>query len=298
VSHWGTTYFLGGFMDVKAPLTFEEQYQLLCERGLYVEDKSFCETILSQVNYYRLSAYFLTFKQNDTYKNGTTFDNIYGIYEFDRKMRSLLITFLEETEIYFRTQVAYTFSHKYGALGYLNENNFSKHHNVEKFSNNFSRIIRQNERSPIIVHHEQKYLGQFPLWVLVDFFTFGMLSTFFSDMKFADQKLITRTMPNTSPVLLASWMQTLTELRNRCAHYARLYNFQLAKPPKFPRGANAAPSLRLFDSILALKWAYFDCEKFKGIFVPQLMQLLNEYKDVVILDEVGFPHNWRTLLLQ
>jgi abortive infection bacteriophage resistance protein len=285
-------------MTVKPALTFEEQYQLLCKRGCRVEDRSFCETILSQVNYYRLSAYFLSFKQDDLYKRGTTFSKIYGIYEFDRKIRSLLLTFLEETEIYFRTQIAYTFSHKYGALGYLDDNNFSKHHNAEKFESNFARIIKQNEHSPIIVHHKMKYSGQFPLWVLIEFFTFGMLSTFFSDMKLADQKAMTRAMSNSSPALLASWMQTLTELRNRCAHYARLYNFQLTKPPKFSRGANTAPSRRLFDSILALKWTYFDCEKFKGSFVPQLMQLLSESKNVVMLDEIGFPNNWQTLLLQ
>ena len=57
----------------KPALTFEEQADLLLSRGL-LGDKDELVSILSRVNYYRLSGYLFPFRdKNDRYKPGTTF---------------------------------------------------------------------------------------------------------------------------------------------------------------------------------------------------------------------------------
>jgi len=43
---------------LKPPLTNKQQIERLREKGCNVKDISFCEQILSEINYYRLSAYF------------------------------------------------------------------------------------------------------------------------------------------------------------------------------------------------------------------------------------------------
>ncbi|MBR2124338.1 MAG: Abi family protein [Acetobacter sp.] len=56
-----------------------------------ISDLSSAEETLSKINYYRLSAYFLPFKEtNGAYVSGTTFEKIVRIYEFDREIRSFL----------------------------------------------------------------------------------------------------------------------------------------------------------------------------------------------------------------
>jgi len=66
--------------------------------------------ILSQLNYYRLTAYFLPFrnKQDESYRNGTSFETVYLMYEFDRRLRGLLFKVIEEIEIYVLIMVDYT----------------------------------------------------------------------------------------------------------------------------------------------------------------------------------------------
>jgi abortive infection bacteriophage resistance protein len=75
---------------VKNPTTFKEQIELLKSRGCIITNEQFCLEKLQSINYYRLSAYFLPFKNPDnTYKAGTTFNQVYNIYEFDRGLRSI-----------------------------------------------------------------------------------------------------------------------------------------------------------------------------------------------------------------
>ena len=75
----------------KQPLSFQEQLEQLSRRGLLVYDHKKALTVLSNINYYRLSAYWIPFKKrdflrsiSDNFQENTTFDNIIELYEFDR----------------------------------------------------------------------------------------------------------------------------------------------------------------------------------------------------------------------
>ena len=60
-------------------------------------------SVLKAVSYYRLSAYFLPFKNNDdTYVKGTNFEQVFDIYEFDRKLRRIIFSAIEEIEVFTR----------------------------------------------------------------------------------------------------------------------------------------------------------------------------------------------------
>jgi abortive infection bacteriophage resistance protein len=71
---------------VKQPTTFEQQLSLLKQRGCIVENDDAALKVLSDINYYRLSAYFLPFMKGDEYVEGTSFTKVFAIYEFDRKL--------------------------------------------------------------------------------------------------------------------------------------------------------------------------------------------------------------------
>lgn len=48
----------------KPPLTYKQQIELLKSRGLLFDDEQKAELQLSNVSYFRLSAYMLPFKKN------------------------------------------------------------------------------------------------------------------------------------------------------------------------------------------------------------------------------------------
>lgn len=116
----------------KPALTFEEQIALLKSRGLVIDDEQRVTRHLSNVSYYRMSACMLSFKKLDADENvldefeeGTTWDNVYDLYKFDRKLRLLIFDAIERIEIALRTQVIYQLSHKYGSH-WQNEKNIFK----------------------------------------------------------------------------------------------------------------------------------------------------------------------------
>ena len=52
-------------MEVKKPKTYEEQVSIIENKGFIVANRTECINFLHQANYYRLSAYFLPFRQED-----------------------------------------------------------------------------------------------------------------------------------------------------------------------------------------------------------------------------------------
>ncbi len=115
----------------KPALSFEQQIELLKNRGLNISDEERAKRHLSNVSYYRLSAYMLPYKimqangvVTDDFINGTIWDDIWNLYKFDRKLRLLVFDAIERIEIALRTQIIYQLSHKYGPHWQNNNNLF------------------------------------------------------------------------------------------------------------------------------------------------------------------------------
>lgn len=112
----------------KAPLTFDQQLELLTERGLIISDKERANNFLSRINYYRLSAYYVPFeKSKHQFKNNVYFSDIQNIYEFDKKLRNLIYEAVETIEIALRTSIAYYLVNKHNAFIHEDQNIFFNH---------------------------------------------------------------------------------------------------------------------------------------------------------------------------
>ena len=69
----------------KPPLKYDDQIKLLISRGLIIADPENAKSFLSQVNYYRFSAYCLPFETSrHQFMSHVTFEDIKSLYEFDR----------------------------------------------------------------------------------------------------------------------------------------------------------------------------------------------------------------------
>lgn len=295
-------------MYIKHPYKYEEQLQKLKDRGCIINDDKKCISILESVNYYRFSAYFLPFKQsNGSYINGTSFEKVFNIYEFDRKLHTILFNALEEIEIFIRAKIAYYHAHKYGALGYLDETNFynknsnQKHINKKieyhkKFINNFQREIKSNKKVLFVKHHIDNYNSSFPIWVATEIFTFGMLSTFFANFKLEDQKILAKDIYNITAYKLESWLRCCTDLRNICAHYGRLYYRIFSSIPKQMNNLDKNSERKLWGAILSVKELYPFEDKWNNEILQNFINLINEYKNYIDFVHIGFPKKWKDYL--
>lgn len=168
-------------MELKKPTTFEEQVKLLEDKHIIVSNKQNCIRFLSQTNYYRLSGYYLPFINKETGKcfNNIDFERIQNIYIFDAQLRNLISSAIETIETYIRTQLAYYHAHKYGAEGYMDSKSNNKRHNHVTFQNHIQQCITENSKTLVVKHHMENYKGHFPIWVIIDYFSMGMLSYFY-----------------------------------------------------------------------------------------------------------------------
>ena len=269
-------------IEVKQPTTYDEQVKKIIEHGCIVGDEEFAKLVLQRINYYRFSAYFLSFQKNDgRLRKDTTFNNVYRTYLFDSRLRALLFPIIEEIEIYLRVQF----------------DNYNKRHNHDKFIEKINKRIDDNKNQLFVEHHINNYEGKFPVWVIIELFTTNDLSRFYNDLPPADQKRIAKDSFNTIPRKLITWLHCLTILRNYCAHYSRLYYTLFTATPLAPKDFSYDKMwVQIFDYILVLKFLYPYPERWMQSVLTPLYALIEEYKDSIKMKDIGFPDNWKNVL--
>ena len=284
-------------MEVKQPTTIEEQITILEKRGCIVGNRDFTRKILNEINYYRLTAYFLPFKKsNNEYVSNLPFEKVYNIYEFDRKLRGILFQVIEKIETMLRFQLAYHHAHKYGSLGYLDKSNFNVKHKHDSFNKKIKKMISVNKNQKFVKHHIDNYDSQFPIWVIIELFSMRDISTFYLDLYVRDQMVIANDIFHTTYECLSSWLHCFTLLRNYCAHYSRLYFNIFTAVPKTPDNFAYKLSNRIFDYILMLKFLYNNIGNWTIDLVTPLEALIDTYSAYIDFAHINFPDNWLELL--
>lgn len=286
-------------MKVKQAASYQEQVKILKSKGLIIEDEKECVEFLMHTNYYRLSSYCESFRYNGKgrFVEGTTFNQIKNVYMFDQKLRAILFEMIEDIEFALRTQISYYHGQKYGPEGYLNPNNFNKIHDGKNFSRRIKKVLRENKDSPIVKHHNEKYEGKFPLWVVIEFFSMGMLSRFYKDMLNEDKSYIAR-IYSTTASCMENWIQCVTEVRNRCAHYSRFYDWEFVTAPVFTEKKLPREDYTLFGHLLVLKIMYPDYNEWNKELLTRLENLISRYEQDIRYEHLGFPKYWKEWLIK
>ena len=112
----------------KPAKTYQEQLSILKARGLAIPSDEEALRWLRRVNYYRMSAYFLPFREplpSETFLPQSTFDRVVDLYIFDCHLRNLFMIAMERIEVAFRTSITYELAHEYGPFAHTDPNTFS-----------------------------------------------------------------------------------------------------------------------------------------------------------------------------
>lgn len=277
----------------KPPLTYDEQLNLLISRGLKVDNRPAAINYLTNISYYRLSAYYLPFKQSEHFKPGTRFEDIIKLYTFDRKLRLLILDAIERIEIALRSQIIYHLSHTYGAFGYLDAKNFSHRFSHENWLTHLNQLI-QEATETFIVHYKSKYMlsAHMPLWMVLEVVSFGGLSRLFRGLLGIDQQSISKQygLPDT---VLTSWLHMLVYIRNLCAHHARLWNRTLTFKPKLPEKMEDWKNIsntRVYSVLAMMQYLLRKIDP-QSTWKQRLLVLLQEYSHISLV-VMGFPNDW------
>lgn len=284
----------------KPPLIFADQAKLLISRGM-VGSETDIERHLSSVNYYRLSGYWYhRLDGSDVFKPGTTFRGAWDRYVFDRKLKLLVMDAVERIEIAIRTWVSYHHAHEYGAFAYADPNSFPDFC-PGKYGELLRRIENEVGRSGemFIDHFEKKYGDEHkypPIWVATEVMSFGSVIQLYQASPNAVKKPIASKL-DVSHSVLRSWLWSLNEVRNLCAHHGRLWNRAVGNKPMIPKKSHhpawhdpPVDSSRVYGILCVCSHSLSRISP-GSTWRRRVRQLLEEYPDIP-RKNMGFPEDW------
>ena len=238
---------------------------MLKSRGLTISEEDKAKEILLDVGYYRLGFYLFPFEKtypslrNRTheYIDGASFDDAVRLYYFDFDLRLLLMRYLNRIEIAFRTALVYKLSNEYGnsPIWFVNPSIVSR-----SYANDFEKMVYTSDfkRNPIIHrHHQNNPNDRFaPAWKTIEFMTFGSVMKLYEQLKDAKDKIaIANKFEVRQVVTFESYMHTIRQVRNACAHGLLLYDMKLTRRIKRgPAKTNVLESGNFIGALRVVKY--------------------------------------------
>ncbi len=299
--------------------SLEEQIEIMEYKGLKIPDYDYAKEVLLRENYFFLNGYRYLFFKSEKEKRfipGTTFDELYSLFLFDRTFRNIIFKNLLVIENNLKSIISYQLSKKYGYKegDYLRPKNFTsnpeKIRQVQDLIKKMKRQVRYNAEQHSATSHYLNHYGYIPLWILVKVLSFGIVGELFAILKKEDQEAIAD-IYHVDVDTLTIYLPILSNYRNLCAHEDIVFE---------NRTQRAIPDT-LYHSLLGIEkvdgeYIYGKNDIFALIIIMKHLLKPNEVKDLVlemkhaldnleynvktipidkVLDRMGFPKNWENI---
>lgn len=225
---------------MKEFFTYEQQIEKLKAEGLQISDDEYVKECLKLEGYYNIiNGYSCIFKINKRFINGTTFEDVELLYQFDKIFRSIVYKYIITIECHIKALIAYDFSKHYG----INHEEYLKPYNFNFSETNNEKInkliYKCNDAIQNGINHDsdkyRRYIANsfskhkvVPLWILIIALTFGVVSKFYALMK-SEEKTELAKHYGLNGIQLTNMLKILVSYRNIVAHGERLFCAKLPK---------------------------------------------------------------------
>ncbi len=311
--------------------TYRQQLSILRNRGMVVSKNGLPMRVLENDNYYKIiNGYKDLFIDKsapiEKFKNGTNFDEIKALFDFDRKIRLIFLEPILLIEAKLKSSIAYEFSHVNGHDNYLKKSSFNDLKQTGATESN--RSNRTNDISALIAHiqseisnaclrkdyikHDLHEYGYLPLWVLINSLSLGTVSKFYHLMKDYERIKVAKRF-NIHNNELEQAIKVLGAIRNITAHEERLYNIRLKHGYEIPdtpehlrlqikkvNGKYVSGKSDLFAVVIILKRLLpkSDFQRFSRNLKKEIDVIMNRIPSLTrsqFLETMGFASNWEEL---
>ncbi len=274
---------------MKIPATFDEQIEILNNLWFIIDNKEQAKKYLKHIGFYRFSYYMNYFLENYNWED-KSFDNILKYYIFDRKIKLIFSDIIERIEISIKANIINTLSLEYNdSIFFLKEEIYL---NEEKFNwIKTSLELEKNKNKSL----NDINLSQIDSWKLFQWLTLWTTTFFYNSLNTQNQKNIANNYDLTNATL-SSWLLWLTDIRNICAHYDKLWWTKLVrylsfKHPKLKKLNIETNSIFAYILVMHifLKEIWIDSH-----FLDKIDDLFNEeeYK-FINKEKMWFSKDWK-----
>jgi abortive infection bacteriophage resistance protein len=288
----------------KPAITYEEQVELLQQRGMIIEDIANAEFCLQHINYYRLTAYWLPFEEDhETHKfrPNTSFDEVLALYNFDRELRLLILDAIERIEVSVRAHWSYQLGHLHGPHAHLNSALFNDRY-WKKNLDQLTEEVRRSSKERFIKHYQNNYKEVLPpVWVVSEVMSFGLLSRWYKSLITSTRNLVSKVY-DLDYEIFVSWLYHLSSVRNLCAHHSRIWNRNFEVSPTLVKNETrpissqfVCNSKKIYNTLIILLY-FMDRISPGHSWREKLISVIkNDTSPITSIDCISamdFPENW------
>lgn len=300
----------------KDAIDFASQLVILKNRGLIIENEDEALKSLHSISYFRLASYLPPMEEDEDthrFKPMSLFRNAIDLYSFDRKLRALIFSSIQDIEIALRTRVIHYFSMAYGPFWFIDSKLFNNQSIFQTCLDNISAEVGRSREDFISEYYSNYTSPSFPpAWKTLEVVSFGTLSKLFCNFKdVAVKKQVAKEFNLPQYLYLENWIKCCAVLRNvafpgkreahsnTCAHHARIWNRRFPTIPKMPQRLPASwveatdfrPN-KLYHQLCCL--AYMEQSIVPNSdFTKGLVELMAENAGIN-LRSMGFPQEWQS----
>lgn len=287
----------------KIPLFFDQQILYLKNLDVIINDDEYAYFILRNISLYRLIIYLKAVKKQNKLVE-LNFDTLIQYYNFDRELKMLIFDAIERIEIGFRTKLIYYLSHEISPWWF-------EDFTIFKNKNEYLRTLKaiDNELIKTKESYITEYLNKYkdignrpPAWKTIEIASLGNISKLYGNLlpTIKSKDIIAAEFGTVNHTYFPSWIQSITQIRNVCAHHGLLWNKKincspkLLKKPPYP-WLTVEPIKDDFSKL----YIYLCCMKYllnvinpKNSFTNDLDSLFIKYSSVD-KNSIGISHNWK-----
>lgn len=283
----------------KPALTIADQITRLQAIGLAISNVAEAQRALRFIGYFRLKGYFLNFMPPQAsgaprqFNAGTTLKQVIDLYQFDRKLRVLVMDEIERLEVAIRAVICNELSLSHGPHWYLSqyENLFASSFDIYGFLSKLNQDARRS-KDVFMRHYFNTYEIPWlpPSWVAAECLSFGKWSQLYEGLRVQKNAIARRF--NLPSDVFGSWLHSLTVLRNICAHHGRVWNRHYAIQPRVLRAhASHFTNLNLFYTLAVIVRYMTQIVDSSSDFPARLKAVFRDHPAVSI-SQMGFPPGW------
>lgn len=196
------------------------------------------ENLVFQIGYDKVQGYLLKHPKINIY-------DLESVIKTDRKLRFEYQKILEEIEMYFTSSLTYYMTNKYDKKfkmvnnsgifyhrAYLDKSIFSDHDEhyflINQLNERIDSEIKNNNQQVIAEYRKYRHALNFS--TAAGIMTFGWVLSLFQILNYYDKsEYLMHYFKGLSPQTFFSWMMSLNNLRNSCAHYKSFYRLSSLK---------------------------------------------------------------------
>lgn len=160
----------------KQAMDFNCQLNILKERGLTIEDEEEAMKFLHSVSYFRFANYLQPMEHNaesHRFAQNSSFTFATNLYIFDRELRSLIFTAIQDIEIAFRTRIIHYFSMEHGPFWFMDASKFKNQSIFNSCLDNIAAEVNRSREDFISEYYNCYTAPSFPqewknepLWII------------------------------------------------------------------------------------------------------------------------------------